>query len=168
MESSEKILKFDNLEICLKTDKKVIELQLFGDIDRYFPTSIDEIKETRSDLNIMFLNIRNINSTGIRNFLMFLADFKKSVKINYFFCPPIFIDQCNVVKGLISTRRQVKSLQLPYFDEKVNQEVLINVNVDEIQDGAPPQQSDSGRDLIFNKNQQLFFMFLKRQNATEE
>lgn len=163
------VLKGKNVEIELTQDLEanLILARLFGDIDGRFPLIHEEILKRLGDIttqiHLDMEKIRFVNSMGIKILISTLNKLKK-YQIYFINTPPIFIDQCNLIIGLVKPNRAVKSLLVPYYDDELDDVITFKINVDEIVNGkAPERKSESGRILSFDRKEDFYFEFLSYQ-----
>ncbi len=103
--------KFE-FEIKSSPDQTVIKIS--GHLDENFIHTEHKIPTSKKvifDLE----KLEGINSCGIRDFINLLKDIPDSTLVEYEKCPPLFIQQVNIVNGFLSPQRKVVSLYAPYI-----------------------------------------------------
>jgi hypothetical protein len=111
----------------IKTAKKdefqIVEFH--GHIDEAFMPVANTIPEsTKYIFNLK--NLVSINSSGIREWILF-AQRLKSAAVILTDCPKPFIDQASMVNGFIPENFKVQSFYVPYFNEAADKEKLVLV-----------------------------------------
>jgi len=105
--------------------------------------------------------LQGINSCGIRDFINLLKEIPSSAIVEYEKCPPLFIQQVNIVNGFLSSQRRVVSLYAPYIgvedEDELNHFIDVrNLNISEIQKMISVQ----GKDYEFDGVVEKYFRFL--------
>lgn len=110
-------------EFEIKSSEDVTEIKISGHLDENFihtEYQIPSSKRVIFDLE----KLEGINSCGIRDFINLLKDIPDSTSVEYEKCPPLFIQQVNIVNGFLSTQKKVVSLYAPYIgiddEEEIN------------------------------------------------
>lgn len=95
---------------------KVIKLQGFLDERMQFPKIEGEIRER---LDIDLSDVEQMNSTGCRNWVIWIQKLRPLAKNGVFLhnCPSQFISHASVLTGLIPVGVTVQSFYVPYFCE---------------------------------------------------
>lgn len=107
-----------------------------------------------------FKELKLINSCGIRDWVNWLKAFPTSLKIEYTQCPPILIDQINMISGLLPQGGIVSSFYVPYFSEKEDDVVLQLFNKGQ---EVPEEISlPSGETVELDVIPEKYFKFLKQ------
>lgn len=166
--NNKQFYKYPTCQIETQEVDSSFNIILFGDIDGNFPNIVleYELKRTFQVINLVLENLRFINSTGIKLFVKYLNQLETPVHI--YNAPSVFIDQCNLIIGLISPKRCIKSLYLPYYDEGNDDTVSVLEWVSNIQDKkAPEKKSETGDILTFDRKEELFFKFIDIQNSND-
>lgn len=104
----------------VKVENASQNIQINGAVDEVFNKNVvpvDFSKSTIIDLSKLSL----INSTGIREWINWISQFGKT-PLALTNCPKIFIDQVNMINGLIPENSIIESFQVPYFNEDGNKE----------------------------------------------
>ena len=157
----------------------VCEIVLVGhfDEDSHIPEDIPF--DSITDLSINLGRMESINSRGIKTWILFIDELNKYPALNVKLenCPRIFVDQINLVDGMLSEKVKVNSLLIPIFCNKceesfdVFQEVE-SLNAEKIEDidslidkvKATPCDSFPGckREFEIDVVADLYFKFLKK------
>ena len=77
------------------------------------------------DLHLDFMGVSHINSTGIKNWLNFFSKVKEDfpvLKITFYNCPKILVDQMNMIRGFLPDGTSVESFAVPYYCEECDKE----------------------------------------------
>ena len=108
---------------CQVTVTKVneaIEYRISGCIDDTL-TNFSSLFSGEPDLFINLEEVTAINSFGIREWIK-LMRMLKNARIQLTHCPKLFIDQVNMVSGVLPENAQIVSFYVPYFSEKKKSE----------------------------------------------
>ncbi|HLE12718.1 MAG: hypothetical protein A2504_09800 [Bdellovibrionales bacterium RIFOXYD12_FULL_39_22] len=102
-------IDYDGAKILITVNGKVNE-------DTIFPT----IKFTPKSSVLFDLNgLTLLNSCGIRGWISWLNTFSKSVSaVTFKNCNRIFIEQVNLIEGLVPAGGIIESYYIPYYCEK--------------------------------------------------
>ncbi len=99
------------------------ELSISGRIDENFAEHTSAIP-LFGDVNIYLKELISINSTGLREWILLMRKMS-AAKICLFDCPKLFIDQVNMVKGVLPSNAKIMSFYVPYFNEKNGTEKIV-------------------------------------------
>ncbi len=102
-------------EFEIKPSDEETLIQISGHLDENFVHSDYKIPNSKKivfDLE----KLQGINSCGIRDFINLLRDIPSTASVEYQKCPPLFIQQVNIVNGFLSSQRKVVSLYAPYIE----------------------------------------------------
>jgi hypothetical protein len=149
--------KFE-FEIKSYADETVITIS--GHLDENFIHSEYQIPASKKvifDLE----NLEGINSCGIRDFINLLKDIPDSTAVEYGKCPPLFIQQVNIVNGFLSPQRKVVSLYAPYIgiedEEEMNHFIDVrSLNISQIERSV----SLNGKEYEFDGVIEKYFRFM--------
>lgn len=113
------------------------------------------------EIIIDFSKLNLMNSTGIREWLLFLEGLKDR-KITYRKCPKIFVLVMNMVKGVVAENVIVESFYVPFYEPESDQEIDILMTPSDIGEGLkiPEQTTEDGKALEFDDVAQKYFQFL--------
>lgn len=111
------------IKTAKKDEYQIVEIH--GHIDEAFMQVANTIPASESYV-FNFKNIISINSSGIREWILY-AQKIKSKKVILMECPKPFIDQASMVEGFIPSGFQVLSFYVPYFNEDNDKEKLVLV-----------------------------------------
>ena len=109
--------------VKLYENSKAIEYKISGCIDESL-SGFANLFTGESSLIINLEAVTAINSVGIREWIK-LMKMLNNAKILLTHCPKVFIDQVNMVNGMLSENSQIKSFYVPYFSEKKNAEMVL-------------------------------------------
>lgn len=88
-----------------------------------------------SAIHIDWKKVEAMNSCGVRDWIKCLKTFPAGAKITYAHCPPIIVEQMNMVAGFFPKGANVDSLFVPYFCEGCKkQEMVLLTSGKDIQD----------------------------------
>lgn len=107
-----------------KTELKhgIYHVALAGTIDEFANFGTIPSGEI-SQIYVDFENVKYINSTGIKNWILWIKEIqtkKKDSEIFFSNCPGPIVDQMNVVKNFLPAGTVVKSFFVPFFCEICN------------------------------------------------
>ncbi len=153
------------MKLQKKIEKQICTLKFEGTIDEDADFSV--VGELKSSKIIFDLeSISFINSCGIREWVDFIEKIPPDTEITYIKCPQIFVEQMNMVKGMVPAQAEVESFYAPYYSEKLDQVFSILLMTKEIKNMRPPEQSDkeTGELLEFDDIEEQYFSFLKNSD----
>lgn len=104
----------------VKVENSSQTIQINGAVDEVFNKNVAPVDFARSTV-IDLSKLSLINSTGIREWINWISQFG-STGLALTNCPKIFIDQVNMINGLIPENSIIESFQVPYFNEDSNKE----------------------------------------------
>lgn len=104
----------------VKVENSSQTIQINGAVDEVFNKNVAPVDFARSTV-IDLSKLSLINSTGIREWINWISQFG-STGLALTNCPKIFIDQVNMINGLIPENSIIESFQVPYFNEDGNKE----------------------------------------------
>jgi hypothetical protein len=140
-------------------------VHLLGEIDEdvKFPDlSFGGVSEIIFDFDKVAL----INSCGIREWLSFLKHFPEGMKVSFRKCPPLIIDQVNMISGFIPAKGEIESFYVPYYSDDQDKTVLklFSRGVDfQGNDFGPPEViTENGVEAELDVIPAKYFQFLKR------
>lgn len=140
------------------------KLSFQGVIDEEF--SFNQLKGNASKYLVDFKGLKGINSCGIREWIHFVEGLGGNVKIEYYNCPQVVVQQMNMVSGFLTSNAEVKTFYAPYFCEESDEEKLILLKAEQIIDGKAPELShevDGEKvELEFDAIEEQYFKFLSK------
>ena len=101
----------------LETNNNSLTIELWGNIDDQaeLPDKLDlnQIKVVKFD----FGGVLFINSVGIAKWISYMGSFEanSNLKIEFYNCPKVIIDQVNSILGFLPKNGEVVSFHLPIF-----------------------------------------------------
>ena len=117
------------------------------------------------NMNQVVFNLKDvsmINSCGIREWIKMTQRIDPTVEIIYEFVPPVFVNQMNLVQGLLPENGTVSSFYAPYYDEENDSELKVLIKSSQTVDGkAPVVKTKDGVELEFDGIEANYFKFLK-------
>ena len=63
-------------------------------------------------------DVRLVNSSGLRNWLMFIRSLSEGVKVVLRHCQSMVVEQMNILEGFLPETGYVESVYVPYYCEK--------------------------------------------------
>jgi hypothetical protein len=149
-----------NVEI-LSDNEDICEIKFSGVINETFvPDLIPLSKAKTFILNLQ--ELKQMNSIGVRNFLLFKSRIPEASEIQYSFCPAIFVYQANTVFGLIDKRSSLLSFYAPFYSQALDQEKLILLTPEQIVNNKAPLIAADGVEWEFDGSEVMYFQFLNR------
>ena len=148
---------YDNKKLQIEQDKEI--LSFTGIMDEFFlfhEMTCEKYQHYVLDLQ----KLRIINSCGVRELISWLNSQAEGTLVEFINCPVFFVQQANMVNGIVNSTRRIKSFYAPYFNEIDETEHDILVLESEILNLKAPIKSG----LIFDSIENKFFNFLSFQN----
>ncbi|MFW5871861.1 MAG: hypothetical protein ACOCUT_02035 [bacterium] len=151
------------LKVNIENEGEQGKLFFEGVIDEDF--SGDKISSVKfKNYLIDFDKVSMINSCGIREWITYLETIDSQSKITYVNCPPVIVNQMNIVAGFLTPNAKVESFYAPYYDEEEDEEIIKLLKVEDIKDGkAPVLTNDNGEELEFDGIEKQYFNFINLQ-----
>lgn len=120
-------------------------------------------------LEIHLEQLRGINSLGVRSFIIWSSTLKNS-KITIHDAPKSFVDQLNMVAGLLPDQTRMRSFVVPYYSEITGEEEStifaagINFYLFEGQwkFSFPEIQDSKGNAMFLDIQPERYFKFLEK------
>jgi ABC-type transporter Mla MlaB component len=123
-----------------------------------------------SDVNTIEINLdqlQSINSSGIKAWINWkeenLENHQNQVIVHN--CPECFVEQLNILSGMIPAHSQIKSFKVPYYDEDDDEIVQITLVAGEHYKGSEVMVKDfieqDGKKLEIDVDTEDYFNFLK-------
>jgi len=108
--------------------------------------------------------VRRINSSGVREWVMFIRAVPATAQITYERCSPAFVTQAGMISDFLGAGR-IRSLFAPYACEAcgATAELLLDVEKDlaPARGRAPPRACEKcGKPMVFDDLEESFFAFL--------
>lgn len=101
-----------------------VKVQLEGSINE--DADLSAVKaDGASDISVDWKKVEAMNSCGVRDWIKCLKAFPPSAKITYANCPPIIVEQMNMVAGFFPKGAAVESLYVPFFCETCKKQDMI-------------------------------------------
>jgi hypothetical protein len=149
--------------IDFKDSGDFLEISISGSIDE--DIHLDKIKVASGKPNHVHLDgVSLINSTGIRQWITWIKNFENE-KWVFFGCPPVFVNQLNMIDSFIPKGSKVESFYIPYYSDETDEEKrLLMLRADWEKDPKHfPQQLDSeGNEMVLDVLPDKYFKFLSR------
>lgn len=102
-----------------KVDKSgsKVSIELSGSINE--DADLTGVKADGADeILVDWKKVESMNSCGVRDWIKCLKTFPTTAKITYKDCPPIIVEQMNMVAGFFPKGSIIESLYVPFFCEK--------------------------------------------------
>ena len=116
------------------------------------------------ELVIDFDKVRVINSMGIRKLIMWFEECKDLSKIRAVHCRRVFVDQMNMVEGLIPSNMVIESFYVPYYCEAKDdsKDILFTQGKEYDDQGLhlPSVTNESGDAMEIDVIESRYFRFL--------
>lgn len=112
-------------KINIKADPSSAEtviLELAGQLMGEEETPIPALELNPKKRYVLELqNFKAINSMGIRSFVDWMRNFT-SIPLSVISCPKFFVDQINMIVGLLPPHARIESFYVPYYSENQDEE----------------------------------------------
>ncbi len=95
-----------------------------GESSELFDLSLNGVKEIKFDLS----GVGYINSVGVKNWIIWIRKIPESIQVEFLNCPPLIINQINMVDGFIPKNSKVTSFLVPTHCEECEFESAIKVH----------------------------------------
>ena len=138
----------------------------------YFSGRLDEsfqhivtVMPVSGELKFNLKELMSINSSGVREWILLMRKMK-ATSILLYECPKIFIDQANMVKGVVTENVQIMSFYVPYYNDENGTEknVLFVFNKHYTQDKLlplPEVTDENGGPMVMDVIEAKYFKFIK-------
>ncbi len=152
----------------LITGKEKLLVRLIGPITEvadFGPLQFSRLRPVEIDLG----EVTAMNSIGIRDFAAWMASLENPV-IEFSHCPKFFIDQVNMIIGLVPVRASFLSFYVPFFSSVTDEEKRVlfvkgmeykgvgeNVTIE-----LPEVRDSKGNPMELDVVSDRYFEFLKR------
>jgi hypothetical protein len=131
--------------------------------------SFDKVKlGSENEVNLDLGKVEMITSNGIRIWLKWLASLDQSRKYSILSCSTVFINQANLISGLIPKWMAILSVELPYYCEKCGHTFDRTLKlapdsgpIPQVQEKIPCPQCDGTAE--FEAIPERYFHFLKKR-----
>ncbi len=150
----------------LITGRDKLLVRLIGPITEladFAPVKFPALKPVEIDLS----EITAMNSVGIREFAAWTSGLQNAI-IEFSHCPKFFVDQVNMIRGLIPARSKILSFYVPYFNPETEEEkrVLFGLGLEFEGSGAtvkinlPTVTGSEGKPMELDVIPEKYFKFL--------
>ncbi len=161
--------KSPKLSLNLESFPEYQIVKFNGIVDEDFFVTDFEIPVTKN-IFIDFDKLTQINSCGIRQFILFMSKKFTDSRILYINCPAFLVYQMSLVAGFLSPVRKVKSFYAPYYSDESGVDTMVKfdlaklgIPVGEIPQKLSTYTSPEGVKFEFDGFVDKFFQFLKLQ-----
>ncbi len=122
----------------------------------------------RPKVEIDLEELTMLNSVGLRSFGLWAAGLGNDV-IEFSHCPKFFIDQVNMIAGLIPRHARIVSFYVPYFSDELNVERMVLYRKglefekanEKVAFHHPEILGDKGEPFVMDIIPEKYFAFLK-------
>ena len=112
-------------KVKVTNENKILTISIQGFIDKnYNNFSMELAKLSPKFDQVVFdlCDLTHIDSSGIKEWIR-MVEGMKPTPIVYKKCPPFFINQINMVEGMLSFNTTVESCFVPYFSDEIDKEI---------------------------------------------
>lgn len=119
-------MSMSSLKFSQTESQDLLRISFKGRVDE--DADFKELRVQKPQVELNLQGITLINSTGIRKWIAWIKEHgdKSITLVN---CPQIFIEQLNMVAGLLPSGAKVLSFYVPYFSEESGEEKSILYSV---------------------------------------
>lgn len=103
--------------------------------------------EPTSMIHIHLDELTSINSTGIRQWVIWVKDYPES-EWQLWGCPPHFINNLNMIDKFVPKKSKVKTFYLPFFSQETGEEIQILIERESWE--SQPNKIETPRDSSGN------------------
>lgn len=132
-----------DLNIKHSTNSGITELVLEGSLNEsanFSDITLSSVDEIYIDFNALSF----INSTGISQWVKWMTQLESDhpgIKLNFYNCPKIIIDQVNAVKGFLPKSGKIESFWLPFYcDESDRREFALMTRGKDFQEATADEK----------------------------
>lgn len=111
------------IDINETLDADVIKLELIGNIDE---KAVLPVHPKIKILKIDFAQVTNINSIGVRNFIVWGEKHAAVDSIQLENCPPIFVKNFSGIFGFLKSNMSVISFYAPFYSTETNESTNVH------------------------------------------
>ena len=140
----------------------IFKVEFIGNIDE--DVNFEKVLSVKMpEYHFDFQKVKLINSCGVREWIKFIENLGPDVKISYYNCGQIVVEQINMVHGFVTDTSQIKTIYTPYFCEKCDKEKHVLVETNTIQNKKAPVVLCDGCNspMEFDAIEEQFFGFIK-------
>lgn len=155
------------VKIANENKKLIISIQ--GFIDKNFFNFAAELAKLSPKFDMIVFELAeltHIDSSGIKEWIRMIESVKPT-PIALKHCPVFFVNQLNMVDGMMTFNTQVESCFVPYFNEELDKEISMLVPVVKSDNFLTSLQSQIERDgVVYNIDvvKEKYFKFLRILN----
>lgn len=106
-----------SLQMKFDVDGTVLFITLGGNIDEDSKFKIPEFAGIEQ-IHFDMMDIKIINSCGIRDWVQWLDIFPANLNFYFRNCPQVFIEQVNLIEGMLPKNGFILSFMVPYYQEE--------------------------------------------------
>lgn len=166
-----------DLHINSQVDGKTLKLTLEGNLNEM--ANFDDLPLSGiEDIHIDFGGLKFINSSGIHRWVKWTQNIENdhaAIRVGFFKCPKIIIDQVNAVKGFLPKSGTIHSFMLPFYCEESDRHemVLMQRDKDFMEESSEGQEwvkvpncscSETQTPCEMDVMPKKYFAFLKRKS----
>lgn len=112
------------LQLSFKVEDKCTTIRLMGSLSGSGSPLDSVVVNPNFDLNLDLRELNAVNSLGIRNFHNWISTVQCQ-RMRLLFCPYVFINQVNMVKGFLPAKAEIESFFVPYFSDGTGEEKMV-------------------------------------------
>lgn len=113
-----------DLDIKVDEEEDVVCLKLSGSINENANFDSLDLSPGKK-LIIDIENVRLINSTGLRNWVIWVKSLDPNTQILLRHCPHVVVEQMNILKSFLPSGAIVESFEVPYHCESCGYEEMV-------------------------------------------
>lgn len=153
------------------SNTKLIFVDKGSDLDLTINGAIDEDIMLESvaitsgkTIHVHLDGVTMINSTGIRQWISWLKKYQNESWV-FWGCPPIFVNQLNMIEGFIPLKSRVQSFYIPYYSNETDEEkrlLMLRSDWEKDPKNFPSQKDSNGNEMTLDVLPDKYFKFLSR------
>ena len=156
-------------KVKVTNENRILTISIQGFIDKNFNNfSVELAKLSPKFDQVVFdlSELTHIDSSGIKEWIR-MVEGMKPTPIVYKKCPAFFINQLNMVDGMLLFNTVVESCFVPYYSDELDKEVNLLIPVSKTAAAINAIQAEIERDGVKYKIdvvKENFFKFLRMKN----
>jgi len=155
------------VKIANENRNLIISIQGFIDKNFFnFAAELSKLSPKFDKIIFELAELTHIDSSGIKEWIRMIESVKPT-PITLKHCPVFFINQLNMVDGMLTFNTQVESCFVPYFNEELDKEISMLVPVVKSDSYLGTVQSQIERDgVVYDLDvvKEKYFKFLRIKN----
>ncbi|MGE4130829.1 MAG: lipid asymmetry maintenance protein MlaB [Bdellovibrionales bacterium] len=152
---------------CYITGTDRLLVRLVGDLNEFADLRAAGLPSSPS-VEVDLSELRTINSAGIREFLAWTSKIKNK-DLSFSHCPKFFIDQVNMIAGLIPSQTKIVSFYVPFYCAELDKEKVAFYRSGlefSVEQGIPqirhPVMEETNHKYVLDVDERSFFKFLTK------